>query len=82
VQVYAVIPRKRALEECVIHHIAFAAFTTYHPVTAPHLPQPSVRLDRHRHRALIRVYQQWPMCSKESHKDFVFLLIPIQRRAG
>jgi hypothetical protein len=63
------IRRKSSLEECVVHHVTLAAFPTYHPITAPRLPQPSVRLDCHRHRALIRIHKQRPVCSKKSHTD-------------
>ena len=41
-RVDAVVPCKRSLEKRIIHYIAFAAFTTYHPVSAPHLPQPAL----------------------------------------
>jgi hypothetical protein len=63
------IRRKGALKKCIVHHVTFAALTTHNPVPAMHAPYSSVRLDRRRYRALIRVYQQWPMCSKESHTD-------------
>jgi hypothetical protein len=63
---------ERPLEERVVHYIAFAAFTTHDPVTSVHASHSAIGLDRHIRGALIRVYPQWPMCSKESHTDSFF----------
>jgi hypothetical protein len=68
------IRRERALEERIIHDVALAALASHQPITTMYVARSEFRSDGGCALALFRFYQHWPLCSEESHTEFLFSL--------